>query len=221
VLDIIKLTVVLTVVALAAGLAIGFVHDQTAEKIAQQQQRAQETALRQVFPEDATVEERTGEDPLPHTYWAARSGDALIGYAFRGSSRGYSSDIEFMIGVDPRGEIIGLSILSQSETPGLGARVQETPSTSYIWNGLFVKKEKVVPWFTQQFVGIQGDTAIDIRKGDEWHQLTTQQREELAADNAITAITGSTISTRAVTRGIESIIPAYLAALTDSSGGNQ
>jgi electron transport complex protein RnfG len=221
VLDIIKLTVVLTVVALAAGLAIGFVHDQTEEKIAQQQQRAQETALRRVFPEDATVEQRAGAGSLPDVYWTAHADDSLIGYAFRGSSRGYSSDIEFMIGVDPGGEIIGLSILSQSETPGLGARVQETPSTSYIWNGLFVKKEKVLPWFTQQFVGLQGDSAIAIRKGDEWHQLTKKQREELAANNAITAITGSTISTRAVTRGIESVIPSYLAALSDSSGEDQ
>ncbi len=215
-----RLTLVLTLVALAAGLAIGFVHNRTAEKIEQQEQQAQQQALNRVFPDGVTIEEQQGDSALPRQYWVARKDGALVGYAFPGMSRGYSSDIKFIVGVTPGGEIIGLTVLSQAETPGLGTRVQEVPSTKYIWNGLFVKTEEVLPWFTQQFVGIDATSEIEIRKGDEWHKLDEQRQDELERQNAITAITGATISTRAVIRGVESIVPEYLRALNQHSGEN-
>lgn len=109
---------------------------------------------------------------------------------------------------------MGMKILEQSETPGLGSRVQESISKKYIWNGFFGKKEEGLNWFTKQFEGIDIKKVITINKtAGEWHKLGGEQRNNLLTSNEITAITGSTISTRAVTRGLENQARSYLNAI--------
>ena len=40
-------------------------------------------------------------------------------------TEGYAGNIEIMVGVKPDGTVNGIEILSQAETPGLGARITE------------------------------------------------------------------------------------------------
>ncbi len=215
-LDIIKLAVVLTIVALIAGLAIAFTNAQTEEKIERQQRLAQQAALEAVLPKGTEIVEKTGQDPKPQQYWVAvRDGDT-VAYALAGSNRGYSSSIQYIVGVRPGGEIVGVNILSQSETPGLGTRVTEEVSKKYFWNGLWGPKEVIKPWFTQQFVGLDATREIELSGTAEWHTLSEQQRAKLEQRNEITAITGATISTRAVSEGVEKTVSKYLPALTNA-----
>jgi Na+-translocating ferredoxin:NAD+ oxidoreductase subunit G len=212
--DIIKLTIALVVISLAAGLAIGLTFTKTRTKIEEQERLTQQSALQSVFPEGITIEMKEGDGELPDNYWAATRDGNLVGYAFQVSSRGYSSNIEFIVGVDTTGTILGVAILSQNETPGLGSRVKEVVSNKYIWNGLFSDEEKKESWFTEQFEGIDVDTSIIVDKSHgEWHALNPETRAELEKKNAITAITGSTISTRAVVSGIEKKVSLYFKAV--------
>lgn len=198
------------VISMAAGLAIGFTNSKTKDKIAAQQKLAQNSALEAVLPEKVTVKEKKGQEELPEKYWAASNDNGVAGYAFEVSSRGYSGDIKYMVGVEPSGDIIGVSILQQSETPGLGSRVEEVASTKYIWNP-FGSSEKKEPWFTEQFEGLSCLEPISINKSiGEWHKLDKSAREKLEKKNAVSAITGSTISTKAVVKGIEKEIAAYI-----------
>jgi hypothetical protein len=42
----------------------------------------------------------------------------IVGYAASGKSQGYGGPLEMLVGLDPKGEIIGVKLISQRETPG-------------------------------------------------------------------------------------------------------
>ncbi|MBD3241294.1 MAG: RnfABCDGE type electron transport complex subunit G [Chitinivibrionales bacterium] len=214
--DILHLTLALMIIGIASGLAVGITYQKTEGKITQQMQQAQDNAVRAVLPSDTRIEERSGAGELPNRYWVALEDSQPVAYAFEAVSRGYSSEIKMMVGIDTAGVIQGISILQQSETPGLGDRVKEVSSKRYIWTGFGGGEEQAQPWFTEQFEGLDLDERIEIEKGGEWHELDAQQREQMEADNEITAITGATITTEAVVRGLETVVYPYLRALREA-----
>lgn len=216
-LDTLKLTFSLLIVSAVAGLAIAITYKQTAEKIEYQKILAEQQALTVVFPEGTGIKKQDATSSLPDPYWVGEKEGAIIGYAFKGSSKGYSSDIEFIVAVNPEGTILGLTVLSQEETPGLGTRVQEVVSKKYLWNGLFGKEEKDTPWFTKQFKGIKVTKDIAIDKSSEWHITDDKGKNALLSNNKITAITGATISTQAMCKGIKQYAYKYLSALKKSN----
>jgi len=222
VVDIIKLIVALTVISAVAGLAIGVANGKTEGKIAEQQAQIRQSAIEAVFPEGVSIGEvRDSGGVLPEKYWTASVNSNLTGYAFEMSGRGYAGDIKFMVGVGPDGKILGMTVLEHNETPGLGSRVSETPSSKYLWYPVG-GKELVKPWFTEQFEGLSGLKSIGIDKTvGEWHKLDEQARADLRSRNAVTAITGSTISTKAFTRTIGEKAAVYLKAIGEKNvGGN-
>lgn len=212
--DIIKLTLVITIISVIAALIIAFTFVKTKDTIATGQKQAQEEALKLVVPEGFEISEKTGDDSsVPQQYWVAEKGDEVL-YIFKIASTGYSSNIVYLVSIDTNGGIQGMTVTEQSETPGLGTRVQEVISKKYIWNGLFSEKEKGNAWFTEQFKGINiyNDITIDKSMG-EWHKLDETSKASLRDKNGITAITGATVSTIAVARGLVTKARAYLQAI--------
>lgn len=61
----------------------------------------------------------------------------LIDWVIRGEQEGYSGTIRFLVGVTLDGEIIGVRIISHSETPGLGDKIEVEKSD---WIQGFVKR---------------------------------------------------------------------------------
>ncbi|MGY0614784.1 RnfABCDGE type electron transport complex subunit G [Vibrio sp. FJH11] len=61
----------------------------------------------------------------------------LIDWVIRGDQEGYSGTIRFLIGVTLNGEIIGVRIISHSETPGLGDKIEAQKSN---WIHSFAKR---------------------------------------------------------------------------------
>ena len=212
-LDIIKLTFALLIVSAAAGLAIAFTYKQTAEKIENQKILTEQKALLIVFPEGTDIKKQDASVSLPDPYWIGEKEGTIVGYAFKGSTKGYSSDIDFIVAVNSAGVILGLTVLSQEETPGLGTRVQEVVSKKYLWNGLFGEAEKDTPWFTKQFKGINVTKDVTIDDSEEWHIADDESKKVLLNNNNITAITGATISTKAVCKGIKKHAYKYLSVL--------
>jgi electron transport complex protein RnfG len=108
---------------IAAGLLAG-VNSLTKARIIAQAQAEEEASLREVMPEAVHFEPvKTGEEVV--YYKAHDKGGKLVGVAFKVSAKGYSSAIETMVGMFGDGRINAVKILSQNETPGLGARVAE------------------------------------------------------------------------------------------------
>jgi electron transport complex protein RnfG len=134
--DIVRLILVLTVIAAGAGLILSLVEGVTREPIAEQRRLEMLKALKAVLPsmdnepDQDTVALVTGTNRKgqkeTRTFYRGRQGAELTGVAFKVvGTDGYSGNIEIMVGVKPDGTVNGIEILSQAETPGLGARITE------------------------------------------------------------------------------------------------
>jgi electron transport complex protein RnfG len=194
----IQIILVLVVFVFIAGFAITFAHQKTKGTIDERRRQAQEHSLMNVLSQGSTAVidsvEGFGQ------YWKEYDGDKnLVGLAFIGYARGYSSIISFFCGLDLNGDIKGVSIISQYETPGLGTRVEEVISNEWFPMGLLKKREEATPWFCDQYKGISALKKIHLNKNAEWHALSQEEKDKLLKSNQISVITGSTITTAAIT----------------------
>ena len=160
---ILKNTISITVITLVAGLALGVVQDITAGPIATQQEKSKEEAYKTVFEDADTFEVYSADDGLAtaladngftaqtidEIMVAQDSSGETLGYAFTVTdSEGYGGDIQFAMGVQNDGTLNGISILSISETAGLGMNAQK-------------------PAFYEQYVGKQTDKFYVSKDGGE------------------------------------------------------
>jgi electron transport complex protein RnfG len=186
--NIVRFALVLFLVNLVAASILAGVYYVTRPKIETQEKLVREEALKEVMPESVGERLEPVEENKELNYWKVYkgSGSRASGYIFIAKKYGYSSVIETMVGMKNDGTITGVKIISQNETPGLGAKIVEIMSNRTIFKVIkeMVSKErklekKLAPYFTEQFKG------LDIRKIN----LSNPQ---------IDAITGATISSRAV-----------------------
>ncbi len=119
----------LTLIALGASAALGFVYEMTKVPIELTALNKKIDAIRQVVPEftNNPNEEMfmlaTGEGDSLEVY-PARHGDELVGYAIRSyTNDGFSGYIGFMVGFTPDGTIYNVNVLEHKETPGLGTKM--------------------------------------------------------------------------------------------------
>jgi len=116
----------------ASGLLAG-VNVLTKSRISAQAQAEEDASLKEVFPEAAYFEAIKSGDEIIY-YQALDKEKRLLGAAFRASGKGYSSTIETIAGLLKDGTIKAIKVLSQNETPGLGARVADLEFTSQFNN---------------------------------------------------------------------------------------
>ena len=134
---IIKNTLILTVITLVAGLGLGFVYEITKEPIAQAQEAAKKEAWQAVFPEADLDEfepmdvDQKAADKVIKDLGIKGSIDEVCtvgeeGYVITTTdSEGYGGDIKITVGITADGTVNGVSILSISETAGLGMKAKE------------------------------------------------------------------------------------------------
>lgn len=211
--EMIKLPVALFMVCIVSGIVIVFTHLSTAEQIEAQKLHEQRTALEQMFPPGTRILDTTGTAPFPSRYWIGRNDTSIAGFAFPVESLGYSGLIRYIVAIDPQGRIMGMKILSQSETPGLGARMEEPVSGKSLWNFYKPLHNDPRPWFTEQFKGTSVSKPFSIFTTAEWHILTDAEKKERAENNTISAITGATVTAKAVVAGLEKTPSACYAAI--------
>ncbi len=175
--DIIRFGGILLLVSVIAAAGLAAVYQVTNPRILEQKKLELQNALGTAMQgaDVNAIKEVAGEGGgiLYYKGFVAPDTSELVGYAFIAAGIGYSSTIETMVGVDSTGKIIGIKILSQGETPGLGTKVQE------------VRYGEKEPWFQQQFLGRSVSKLAVDKDGGE-----------------IKSITGATISSRAVAKSI-------------------
>jgi electron transport complex protein RnfG len=212
----IRPVVVLAALCLVSALALGLVYERTEAKIQSRELLRDDLARRSVLPLAASgVFVSVCADSLQY-YEGYKNADttALAGYAVRAQGRGYASTIVAIVGVDRTGTITGVKIVSEEETPGLGARIEEVASGRTVLDALrsLVGGEPASgpagagcrvepgPWWPAQFAGkSRGELVVTRERGDR----------------GIQAITGATISSRAVTEAVK----GALAELECAIGG--
>ncbi len=73
------------------------------------------------FTEDVTVDAKSIH--VEAVYTAKSSDDALIGFCVQVQPMGYSETIDMLVAIDAAGTVSGTHILSMSDTPGIGMKV--------------------------------------------------------------------------------------------------
>ena len=116
----------------AAGLLAG-VNSLTKPRILAQAQVEEESGLKEVLPDADRFEAVKEKEEI--IYYKGHNKDGkFIGAAFKAVGKGYSSTIETLVGMLKDGTIVAIKVLSQNETPGLGARVAEPEFTAQFNN---------------------------------------------------------------------------------------
>ena len=114
---------ILGLTALVLALLLAAVNLATRDTIATRQQEDIKAALNKVV-ENAEFTEISSENDVI-VYEGTKDGN-FVGYCVQLSSYGYSSTpITMIVGVDSEYKIIGISVTTNEETPGLGAKVGE------------------------------------------------------------------------------------------------
>lgn len=170
----IKDALILFAITLIAGLMLGVVNDITKEPIAQQEQKAKNEACQNVFAaadsfeaqelaDSAQIEQAltdagiSGAD-IDELMAAKDASGALLGYVITVTDHeGYGGDIQFSMGITNEGTLNGISLLSISETAGLGMRAGEVLVPQFA--------DKNVSKFTYTKTGAAADSEIDAISG--------------------------------------------------------
>lgn len=199
--SIIKDTIIITVITLVAGFLLGAVYTITKDPIARQEENAKQAACREVFVNADSFESIGEVDEALQTYLVDECG--------------YTAQTidEVFEAKDAAGEVIGY-VINVTSGEGYGGDISfamgvqgdgtlngisflsigETP-------GLGMKAD--TEEFKAQFVGKQTDVIVYTKTG-------------ASADNEIDAISGASVTTGAVTNGVN----AGLAAVKYLEGGN-
>ena len=145
---IVKNTMILTAITLVAGLLLGVVYEVTKAPIATANEKAKKEAWQAVFPDaDLNDFEAVDVDEKISASVADSLGEKVAvdevcsvgdeGYVITVTdSEGYGGDIQVTVGITSDGTVNGVSILSISETAGLGMKAKD-------------------PSFYEQYVGVQ------------------------------------------------------------------
>ena len=170
---ILRLTLTLLLITACVAAALAGVNAITKDKIAAAQQEKANQAMLEVLPGYGgfTSCEFTGSALVKNVY-LPQGGDGSA-YVVEVAPAGFGGEIIMMVGIDD-GAVTGVSVVSQTETAGLGAIVAD-------------KGEKGTT-FREQFVGAQEAVQVDKDGGQ------------------IQAITGATITSRAVAEGVNAAL---------------
>lgn len=164
-------TITLFIICLVATALLGLTNDVTAPIISKLAVETEINSRKEVFPEAAEFGEAEIKGEASIVPALDENGNA-IGYVVVNVAKGYGGDVSVMTGVDTDGKVTGISILSHSETAGLGAKATTED-------------------FRSQFIGLVNEITVSKDK---------------AGDNSIDAITGATITSRAVVNAVNEAI---------------
>ena len=110
----------LTIVVAVSVSILTYVDSITRGQIDTQEQQKTERLLHGIFPDMSRYE---FQDDIYIIY----SDSERIGYAFKAVGNGYGGDINILVGLENDTTIKGITFISQTETPGLGTRITESP----------------------------------------------------------------------------------------------
>ena len=160
---ILKVAGTLTVIALVVAALLGVVNNVTKDKIAEQDAENTRIAMSAVAPEgsefgdkmdvsDAVAAAVSAQGGKIVEMYPMTNGGADAGYVVKVSASGSQGTITMMVGVDANKAITGISVISHSETSGIGTKV--------VGNEPNAAGEPVL----DQFIGMSGSGSLVVGK---------------------------------------------------------
>jgi len=151
--------ILLTIVVAISVTLLTFTDSITRDQIEAQESQKIQNMLSEMFPDMSRY------DFKDDIYTIYSNGDRL-GYAFIAVGKGYGGDINILVGLEDETTIKGITIVSHTETPGLGTRIAEPP-------------------FTNQFIGINIDDVAFNRDGGQIDAITSSTISSSAVVDAV------------------------------------
>lgn len=180
-----KNTLVITLITVIAGAALGLVYEITKAPIATAQENAKKEAWQEVFPEAAADDFKVTEVDAKAAKAAVKESGAEAtvdevctagdkGYVVTVTdSEGYGGDLTITVGITKDGDVSGVSFLTLKETAGLGMKAKE-------------------PAFYKQFMNKSAEKFAVSKDGGD--------------GEPIDALSGATITSRAVTGAVNTAL---------------
>ena len=171
---ILRLALTLFAITSIVAACLAAVNGVTAPRIAAAKAAKVQQAVEAVLPGG-------GEEmkEFPETQYVHKVYSSDAGYAVEVGPSGFNGEITMMVGVSKDGRVLGISIVTQTETAGLGA--------------VSAAKTAAGEAFRGQYAGKSGTLAVTKDGGE------------------IDAITGATITSRAVTAGVNAALSCVAA----------
>jgi len=168
---VLRLAGTLFLIAALVALALAGVNAVTAPVIEELNAQKTQEAIEAVLPGgfDTVI-----EDYADATGIVSKVYQGANGYALEVGPGGFDNTITMMVGVDNEGKVLGISVVSHTETAGLGAVAAANTSAGEAFRG--------------QFVGTSGSVSVTKDGG------------------AMDAITGATITSRAICVGVNAAL---------------
>lgn len=194
-LEVLKPTAILVIICVLITAAVAGTNELTKDKIAQQQALKAEESRKVVLPEAVTFEHYRYAGSDEHEAfdcYVGRTEDGFpVGIVYETSAKGYGGDVKVMTGIRNEarlGEVYdtvvsGVVILEHSETPGLGANAEKED-------------------FRSQYVGLKTDSD----KAEDYYTPIEVVRYQKPEGRQIEAMTGASITSRAVTAAVNEAI---------------
>lgn len=120
-----NMAISLSVICLVCAAVLGVVYSITAQPIADAELAKVNNAIASVVPafdNNPSEDVRVFGDSKVYT---ATNGGSPVGYAIQVKSSGFGGALQMMVGFTPDGTIYNTSVISHSETPGLGAKITD------------------------------------------------------------------------------------------------
>lgn len=188
-LDIIRPTAVLALICIVVTLALSSANLLTENKIKALAQENQNKAMSKLIKADSYNEQTDEIDGEEITYTTAENSDGIIGYIFTVDVNGYGGALSVMTAINTDGTVAAIEILDASN---------ETPGL-----GQNVTKQD----FYTQYSGVKSGVEV-VKDGTG-----------SADNNTVNAVTGATISSKAVTKSVNTALD-YAGKIMSNKGGN-
>lgn len=170
--NVVKMILVLTAVGVLSGASLVMIYTLTSQKIHDNRNKESEQAVLNIFPDANIAAPKKGaKKGAEGIIEVVDKDNKLLGYAFKAKGNGYQGTIEIIGGLNADlTQLQGIEIVESQETPGLGAEIAGSK-------------------FKDQFKGLPVTQKIEYVKNEK----PTEAYQ-------IEAITGATISSRAVVK---------------------
>lgn len=139
----------------------------------------------------------------------AKLGNTRLAYLLPAEFPGFKTFIKVMLALDPSFRIIGLEIMEQEEDPGLGGEIVQEYFKGQFRGKSFakIKKLKVI----KEPLPVEYRKYLDTWKSEKGliSERDIETIQDKYQDRDIYALTGATISSRAVTAGVKTSIKKF------------
>ena len=162
--EMIKMVVVLTILSFFSGGVLAYIRNNTQERIENQVlEFVKGPAIRAIFEgagNNLVADRFTLKDgDVERTFFVGVFDGEPRGVAFETAGKGYGGDVGLMVGIDVKdNQLMGVSVTTHAETPGMGAKAKSDPSFTAQFKDLALEQPVAVTQDGGSISAISGAT---------------------------------------------------------------